>query len=139
MATMKAKVIFNDIIPFRGFMVMCLWPFIFVRNSAASHYNTVANNHEHIHAEQQKEMLIIGVALAVIALVAEFGLWAFLFVPIFFLWYGLEWLCRLVQYRNSNKAYRNISFEREAYANEKDLAYLGSRKPYAWTKYLRIK
>ena len=117
MAIMKTKVIFNDIIPFRGFLAMCLWPFIFVRNSAASHYNTVANNHEQIHARQQKEMLILP----------------------FLIWYGFEWLCRLVQYRDTNKAYRNISFEREAYANEKDLAYLGSRKSYAWTKYLRIK
>ena len=57
----------------------------------------------------------------------------------FLIWYSIEWLCRLAQYCNSNKAYRNISFEREAYANEKDLAYLGSRKPYAWTEYLRIK
>ena len=117
MAIMKTKVVFNDIIPFRGFLAMCLWPFIFVRNSAVSHYNTTVNNHEQIHAQQQKEMLILP----------------------FLIWYSIEWLCRLAQYRNSNKAYRNISFEREAYANEKDLAYLGSRKPYAWTEYLRIK
>ena len=117
MAIMKTKVVFNDIIPFRGFLAMCLWPFIFVRNSAVSHYNTAVNNHEQIHAQQQKEMLILP----------------------FLIWYSIEWLCRLAQYRNSNKAYRNISFEREAYANEKDLTYLGSRKPYAWTEYLRIK
>lgn len=135
---MKTKVIFNDVIPFSGFIAMTVWPFIFVRNQAASRYNVVANNHEHIHAEQQKEMLLVGVVLAAVGYIFV-GLWAFLFVPIFFLWYGFEWLCRLVQYRDGNKAYRSISFEREAYANEKDLAYLGSRKSYAWTKYLRIK
>jgi len=134
---MKTKVIFNDTIPFKGFIAMCLWPFIFVRNNAANHYNTVANNHEHIHAEQQKEMLLVGIVLAAIGYVFV-GLWALLFVPLFFWWYGIEYLYRLCQYRNTNKAYRNISFEREAYANEKDLAYLGSRKPYEWTKYLHI-
>ena len=133
---MKAKVIFNDIIPFRGFVVMCLWPFIFVRNSAASHYNTVANNHEHIHAEQQKEMLIVGFALALIGFVFGLGWWALLFVPIFLWWYILEWLIRIPIEGSSRQAYRNISFEREAYANEKDLAYLGRRNHFIWLTYM---
>lgn len=134
---MKTKVIFNDTIPFKGFIAMCLWPFIFVRNNAANHYNTVANNHEHIHAEQQKEMLLVGIVLAAIGYVFV-GLWALLFVPLFFWWYGIEYLYRLCQYRNTNKAYRNISTEREAYANEKDLTYLTNRRRFAWTKYLHI-
>ena len=134
---MKTKVIFNDTIPFKGFIAMCLWPFIFVRNNAASHYNTVANNHEHIHAEQQKEMLLVGIVLAAIGYVFA-GLWALLFVPLFFWWYGIEYLYRLCQYRNTKKAYRNISTEREAYANEKDLIYLTNRRRFAWTKYLHI-
>ena len=133
---MKAKVIFNDIIPFRGFVVMCLWPFIFVRNSAASHYNTVANNHEQIHARQQKEMLIVGFALALIGFVFGLGWWALLFVPIFLWWYILEWLIRIPIEGSSRQAYRNISFEREAYANEKDLAYLGRRKHFIWLTYM---
>lgn len=134
---MKTKVIFNDTIPFKGFIAMCLWPFIFVRNNAASHYNTVANNHEHIHAEQQKEMLLVGIVLAAIGYVFV-GLWALLFVPLFFWWYGIEYLYRLCQYRDTKKAYRNISTEREAYANEKDLTYLSNRRRFAWTKYLHI-
>ena len=134
---MKTKVIFNDTIPFKGFIAMCLWPFIFVRNNAANHYNTVANNHEHIHAEQQKEMLLVGIVLAAIGYVFV-GLWALLFVPLFFWWYGIEYLYRLCQYRNTKKAYRNISTEREAYANEKDLTYLTNRRRFAWIKYLHI-
>lgn len=134
---MKTKVIFNDTIPFKGFIAMCLWPFIFVRNNAASHYNTVANNHEHIHAEQQKEMLLVGIVLAAIGYVFV-GLWALLFAPLFFWWYGIEYLYRLCQYRDTKKAYRNISTEREAYANEKDLTYLTNRRRFAWTKYLHI-
>ena len=133
---METKVIFNDTIPFKGFMAMCVWPFIFVRNAAASHYNTEANNHEHIHAEQQKELLMVGVVLAAIGF-PFIGLWAVLFVPLFFWWYGIEWICRLIQYRNGHKAYRNISFEREAYDNENDLSYLKTRKRFTWIKYLK--
>jgi hypothetical protein len=33
------------------------------------------------------------------------------------------------------KGYLNISFEKEAYANEGNLNYLKERKPYAWLKY----
>lgn len=50
-------------------------------------------NHEQIHSAQMKELL---------------------YVP-FYIWYVIEWLFRLLQYRDADKAYRNISFEREAY------------------------
>jgi cell division protein FtsB len=134
---MKAKVVFNDVIPVKDFTAMTIWPYIFVRNKAAKRYNVVVNNHEHIHARQQLEMLIVGAVLAVIAFLAGFGLWSILPLPIFLWWYVFEWLFRLAQYRNKDKAYRNISFEREAYANQSDLAYLTNRKHFAWTKYLR--
>lgn len=72
--------------------------------------------HEGIHSRQQKEMLIV----------------------FFFLWYGVEFLIRLIQYRNWDKAYRNISFEREAYSNQDDAGYLKGRKHYAWMRYIVI-
>jgi hypothetical protein len=34
-------------------------------------------------------------------------------------------------------AYRNISFEREAYANQRNLDYLNSRRPYSWRRYMK--
>lgn len=71
-------------------------------------------NHERIHDAQQRELL---------------------YIP-FYLLYLIEWLCRLVQYRNFDKAYLNISFEREAYAHGHDLTYLPHRRRYAWLKYL---
>lgn len=73
--------------------------------------------HENIHLRQQKEMLIV----------------------FFYLWYGIEWIVRLIQYKDSYEAYRNISFEREAYENENeyDDEYLDVRKPYEWIHYLR--
>lgn len=73
-------------------------------------------NHELIHYKQMKEFLFI----------------------FFYLWYGIEWLVRLIQYRQgSYVAYRNVSFEREAYQNEKDFGYLSNRKRFAFMKYLK--
>lgn len=74
-------------------------------------------NHERIHFKQQIEML-----------------WVF-----FFFWYGIEYLVRLLQYKNSYRAYRNISFEREAYQNEKNTAYLSSRRRFAFLSYIKNK
>nr|WP_317173083.1 hypothetical protein [Flavobacterium columnare] len=71
-------------------------------------------NHERIHLCQQKEMLVL----------------------LFFIWYGLEYLFRLVQFRDKQQAYYNISFEREAYRKEKDLDYLRKRSFWAFLRYI---
>ena len=51
--------------------------------------------------------------------------------------YGLEFLVRLFQYKNWALAYRNISFEREAYRKEKDLDYLKTRPLFNFIKFIR--
>lgn len=105
-------IIKNYIIPFKGYLAMCVFPFIFVRSDAT--ITKITLRHENIHGRQQKELLLVG----------------------FYLWYGIEWLVKLCYYRNSITAYKNISFEREAYANQNNVAYLDERKPYAFLKYL---
>lgn len=102
----------NNIIPFKGFSAMALFPFVFVRSDAT--ITKITLRHERIHCEQQKEMLMV----------------------FFLLWYAVEWLVKLFYYRNSITAYKNISFEREAYANQNNVAYLDERKPYAFLKYI---
>ena len=107
-----ARIIYNRYIPFKGFSAMaCVW-WIFVRNDVRVTTNVL--RHESIHLRQQKEMLVI----------------------FFFLWYGIEWLIRLIQYRNAMTAYKNISFEREAYANQDSIDYLDIRKPFSFIKYI---
>lgn len=49
-----------------------------------------------------------------------------LIIP-FYIWYLIEF------YR---KGYHNVSFEKEAYANEKNLTYLKKRGKFAFYKYL---
>ena len=109
------KIVRSSWFPFKGYAAITLVWWLIVREGVAITSRLI--NHEEIHSEQQKEMLIL----------------------FFFLWYGLEFLFRLIQYRNWNKAYRNISFEREAYANQDNIAYLGSRKHFAWFNYLNRK
>ena len=56
-------------------------------------------------------------------------------MPFSFL-YICEWLLRTLLYLASYRAYRNISFEREAYANEGDMQYLSNRKSFGFLDYL---
>jgi len=64
------------------------------------------------------------------------GWWSLLALPMFYLWYGLEYLIRLATTRDTKRAYRTISFEQEANANERDEQYLQHRRLYAWLKYV---
>lgn len=98
----------------RHFAGMALWPFIIVKNKSYKE-NAVFINHERIHLRQQLELLILP----------------------FYLWYGIEFLLRLLQYKDKHIAYRNISFEREAYRNESDLTFLKHRKLWKFTAYLK--
>lgn len=105
--------IHNDFIPFRGYKAMTLLCFIFVRNGFELSDEDI--RHELIHLEQQKEMLILP----------------------FFLWYLVEFIVNIFKFNDWSKAYKNISFEREAYDFEKKKDYLEWRKRFAWFNYLR--
>ena len=102
------KIIYNNIIPFKGYLAINLFGFLFARKDASRKLNEVDINHEAIHTAQMKELL---------------------YIP-FYIWYLIEWLILLIKYRDSHKAYRNIRFEKEAYSHEKDLNYLKTRKHY---------
>ncbi len=104
--------IFRYLVP-KGYTGISLFPFIILKNKQDVTNDTLIN-HEKIHLKQQAE----------------------LFVIFFYLWYVLEFIMRLFQYKNWNMAYLNISFEREAYANELDLFYLKKRPKWAFFKYL---
>ena len=98
-------IIYNNIIPFKGYKAINLFGLIFARKPL----NEVDINHESIHTAQMKELL---------------------YIP-FYILYGVEYLIKLIKYRNGHKAYKNISFEREAYRYERDLEYLQHRRHYS--------
>ncbi|MCS4237854.1 hypothetical protein M2306_000616 [Myroides gitamensis] len=93
---------------------LTLYPFIIYKDASFAE-DAILVNHERIHLKQQLELLILP----------------------FYLWYGIEFLIRLLYLRNRKKAYRAISFEQEAYKNEANLAYLKQRKTYAFFQYMR--
>jgi hypothetical protein len=120
---MKTRIRYNDKLLNRlsWFMYIggiTLFPYIILRErylNGIKYYtdkNLTIINHESIHIEQQKELLIIG----------------------FYLWYVIEWIIRLFMKGN---AYQNISFERDAYLNQDNSEYLSERKKYSFLKYLR--
>lgn len=90
---------------------MALFPFILVRHQ---HPGPTLINHERIHLRQQLELGVIP----------------------FYLWYVIEYLIRRMQYRNHYTAYRHICFEREAFANDRNLTYLNARPHWAFRRYL---
>jgi hypothetical protein len=96
----------------RGYIGITIFSFMFLKYKALKG-NRVLVNHEKIHLRQQLELLII----------------------LFFIIYGVEFLIRLIQYRNWKLAYRNISFEREAYKNELHLDFLKSRRIWSFIQY----
>jgi len=49
---------------------------------------------------------------------------------------AIEFTLRFIQFKDFDKAYRRISFEREAYDKEGELDYLSRRKFWAFWRYL---
>lgn len=54
----------------------------------------------------------------------------------FYVIYLINYLINLVIYRQHDKAYREIIFEREAYANEQNGDYLSQRPVWSFMKYV---
>jgi hypothetical protein len=98
----------------QGYLGIALFPFMILKNGKLKE-NIFLINHEKIHLSQQIELLVIP----------------------FFMLYIIEFIVRLIQYKQWNLAYKNISFEREAYRNEKDLNYLKSRSLFSFIKYFK--
>ncbi len=106
-------VMVNKFILAKGFNGVSIWPFIILKHKHLKN-DSILLNHEKIHLKQQAELLLI----------------------VFYLWYFMEYLIRILQYKNRLVAYRNISFEREAYRNELNMNYIASRQLWGFLNYL---
>ncbi len=92
---------------------MNLFGLLLIRKDQRDSMSIRDYTHEQIHTAQYRELGYL------------------LFLPL----YLLEWLIKLCYYRFDNKkAYRAISFEREAYRNECNPEYLRQRRHYAWLR-----
>lgn len=107
---MKLKV--SNIVP-KGYRSITLWPFGIYFAKEIYMQNERIINHEKIHWRQQQELLGI----------------------FFYLWYFIEWIVRIIS-PPWDTAYKDISFEREAKQNDRDMDYLETRKRFVFLKYL---
>jgi len=92
---------------------IAIFPFIILKSKYGKHIKELIF-HEKVHLRQQLEM----------------------FVLLFYIWYGIEFVVKWRIYRSWDLTYRNISFEREAYANENNFKYLEKRKFWNFIYYL---
>ena len=96
---------------------LTVFPFGFLKQKNMK-TNVILINHKRIHLRQQLELLVIS----------------------FYFLYLIEFYVNLIKYKPSSKAYKNSSFEKEAYKNEKDLEYLKSRSLWVFFKiFLKFK
>lgn len=105
------RIVSKYLVP-KGYKGLTVFPFVFLKQREHGS-DDVLLNHEKIHLRQQLELLVLP----------------------FFVWYGLEFLWNFLRQRDVKRAYYSISFEREAYANEKDLHYLKQRSFWHFIKY----
>ena len=107
-----AKIYYCKHIPFKGYVAMMLFGFVIVRKEYKDKYPIGSFRMQRIlnhELQHRKQFLCTGI------------------IP-FYPLYLIEYLIRLLMYFNHDKAYRNISFEREARAFE-------GYKPYKGTKF----
>lgn len=96
-----------------GFAVgITLFPFVLIAPEARLSRRLLT--HERIHLRQQAELLLLP----------------------FYVCYLAEYLVRRLQGKSHYQAYRSISFEKEAYMNDRDSGYLEKRKAWSWVRYL---
>ena len=99
---------------FISIKAITIWPFIIIKGFGDKRLIV----HERIHILQQKE----------------------LFVLPFYILYVFFWILNIFRYWGSEnifqKAYQEIPFEREAYANDSNDIYLMTRKKFNWKNYM---
>lgn len=107
-------ILFSRFLIPKNYSGLAIYPFIFLKHKSLKE-NDVLINHEKIHLRQQVELLLV----------------------FFYIWYVVEFLFHLIRFGNWNKAYHNISFEKEAYHNEGNPNYLLDRKFWAFLNYYK--
>jgi hypothetical protein len=103
------KIIINKYLVPPMAVAWAFYPFIIMRSEL--YYKDPYIMHEQIHLAQQRELWILP----------------------FYIMYAGSYLFNLI--RGDKNAYKNIVFEREAYANQLDNDYLKNRPKHAWRNF----
>lgn len=121
---------------FSGYQTITLAAWVCTKCKSKEEMPQRVRNHECTHARQWAEcMLASGTIIWALVLFAGISAWWFcLSFLMFYVLYLLELLIKLPFY--GTDTYRNISFEREAYACQNDNNYLENGDYFEWLKYL---
>lgn len=127
-------VIKNKLIPFGTYTSINLFGIVFTKEDMTEK----SINHERIHSVQLFEIaLVSAIIIGLIVYLTNASYWWLLMsLPIYYVWYCFEYMWVSIMHNKQVCAYEDISFEEEAYANDDDLNYIRTRKPFAWFKYI---
>lgn len=109
---MTLKIVESNILPPKGYKAITILLWMFIRKGAK--INDKTYTHENIHLEQEIEMGFI----------------------LFYIWYIIEFIIKLICTRNWKRTYRSISFEQEAYERADNINWTEFRPHYYWTKFI---
>ena len=131
-------VVKNKFIPFKGYETINLFGILFTHDD---YIDQIEYNHENIHSVQWLECTIAAMIIILgLCLLCDISYWWLLVAPImYYIQYGLEYLIIRCFHKKQNDAYRDVSFEEEAYSHEGNLNYITYRKPFYWIKYVKLK
>lgn len=124
----------------KGYSAMMLFGHVFIR-STKNDTDSVIVNHELIHVEQWKELMIAVFAITNVPFIGSINIKYTIITMLlafcaFYVWYFLEYIIRLAIKKNHDEAYVSISFEKEAYLNEGKPRYLENRDYFSFIKYI---
>ena len=123
---MKLKLKYSKWLPLWNYYAITIFNNLYRREKYKDKpISEVIYNHESIHLQQELDFVFGCEKLYILG------------GCIFYILYFIEWLIKAIISLFTGfkiKAYYSISFEQEAYKNQKDLNYLKTRKRFSWIK-----
>lgn len=133
------KIVYNTLVArhilLPGYSTITIAAWVLTKYKDEKEMPQYVRNHEAIHIRQWAECMISS-CLIILALMLFADLsawWLLLSIGMFYILYVLEWLLKLLFY--GKEAYRNLSFEREAYSNQLNGDYLANCGYFEWLHY----
>lgn len=125
---MNLQLKYSKIIPPNGFYAITIFNKLYRRDKYKDKpISKTIYNHECIHLQQELDFVFGYEKLYILG------------GCIFYIWYFIEWLIKLILSLftlGKIRAYKSISFEQDAFNNQKDFNYLDNRKRFNWVKYI---
>lgn len=123
---MKLKLKYSKWLPLSNYYAITIFNNLIRREKYKNKpISKITYNHESIHLQQELDFVFGYEKLYILG------------GCIFYILYFIEWLIKAIISLFTGfkiKAYYSISFEQEAYKNQKDLNYLKTRKRFSWIK-----